>query len=358
MIVKLDPRLKFNYASWYLRGMYDTIGKDAVKYDVRPFKGLKYENNKDLNAGMAAIFKEGEKECKVFIDFEDVAKIFEDRYEWCDVYAMVNPTREQLERYPKAMAIGPEFGITLGDKVTTVLQSMRYYWQGRKYNKIPYKLYLRDYLYTNIRRRKLACYEGKEKVRENYVFHASTLWYNEFAWTNTNMYRGEFLKACQKAGMEIEGGLFYLGEGPAILKEMPDYARYKTEYKDFIYEQRLSIDDYIHKTKESVVVFNTPAVCECHGWKLAEYLCMGKAIISSPLSREMPSPLVHGEHVHFVSSVAEIYDAAVKIKSDVDYRHHLEQGARRYYEEWLAPKVVIQRIVNKGFGNQSPRNKN
>ena len=350
MIVILDPRLKFNYASWYLQGINDVFGKKAVTYDIEPFCRLTYKNNADLNAGMATIFSEGGKECKVFVDFEDVAKIFEDRYKWCDVYAMVNPKKEQLEQYPKAMAIGPEFGITLGNKVHTILLSMKRYWQGRRYNKIPYKLYLRDYLYTNIRRRPLKAYEGDIHVRENYIFHASTLWYNEFAWTNTNMYRGEFLKACKKAGLEIEGGLFYLGETPDVLKEMPDYGKYKTEYKDFIYEQRLSIDDYILKTKESVVVFNTPAVCECHGWKLAEYLCMGKAIISSPLSREMPSPLVHGEHVHLVSSVDEIYDAIMKIKNDRDYRLHLERGARRYYEQWIAPKVVIQRIIKKGFG--------
>ena len=91
-----------------------------------------------------------------------------------------------------------------------------------------------------------------------------------------------FLKACKKADLEIEGGLFYV-KSNSVLKEMPDYPKYKEEYKDFIYENRLSMDEYIKKTKESVLVFNTPSVCECHGWKLAEYLCMGKAIISTLL---------------------------------------------------------------------------
>ena len=107
------------------------------------------------------------------------------------------------------------------------------------------------------------------------------------------------------------------------------------------------MDDYIRKTKESVVVFNTPSVCECHGWKLAEYLCMGKAIISTPLTREMPAPLEHGKHVHFVNSVEEIYDAVVKINSDAQYRKRLEDGARRYYEKWVAPEIVIQRLLEK-----------
>jgi len=128
---------------------------------------------------------------------------------------------------------------------------------------------------------------------------------------------------------------------------MPDYPKYKEEYKDFIYERRLSMDDYIRKTKESVVVFNTPSVCECHGWKLAEYLCMGKAIISTPLTREMPATLEHGKHVHFVNSVDEIYDAVVKINSDEHYRKKLQEGARQYYEKWIAPEIVIQRLLKK-----------
>ena len=178
------------------------------------------------------------------------------------------------------------------------------------------------------------------------MFHASTLWYNEFAWTCTNKFRGEFLKACQRAGVEIEGGLFYLGESPEVLSEMPDYGRYKDEYKDFIYESRLSMDDYIRKTKESFVVFNTPAVCECHGWKLAEYLCMGKAIISTPLTREMPGEgLVHGKNVHFVQTPEEIYGAVIRIREDVEYRKQLEKGARAYYEQYLAPEVVVKRIL-------------
>jgi glycosyltransferase involved in cell wall biosynthesis len=75
---------------------------------------------------------------------------------------------------------------------------------------------------------------------------------------------------------------------------------------------------------------------------------MGKAIISTPLTREMPGDgLVHGENVHFVKSEEEIYDAVVKINTDASYRRKLEQGARRYYEEWLAPEVVVRRLIKR-----------
>ena len=74
---------------------------------------------------------------------------------------------------------------------------------------------------------------------------------------------------------------------------------------------------------------------------------MGKAIISTPLTRDMPAPLEHGKHVHFVNSPGEIYDAVIKINSDEDYRKQLEEGARKYYDQWIAPEVVIQRLLEK-----------
>lgn len=346
MQVVIDPRLKYNYASWYLLGIERLFGHHAISYDASPFTTLKYETNADYNSGFAFIVKDGDNERRIFIDTEDVAKIFEDRYTWCDIYGMVNPTKEQVEQYGKLVALGPEYGITLGNHLTTIARCIKNFTKGRSCTQLPFKSYLRDYLYTNIRRRPIRHYETEEAIRPNYIFHASTLWYNQFAATDTNMYRGEFLKACRKAGIKIEGGLFYLNS-PAVLAEMPDYPRYKEEYKDFIYEDRLPMDDYIRKTKQSVLVFNTPSVCECHGWKLAEYLCMGKAIVSTPLTREMPGDgLIHGKNVHFVHSPEEIYDAVKSINTNETYRKKLEQGARAYYEQWLAPEVVIGRLVH------------
>ena len=347
----IDPRLKYNYASWYLLGIRILLKGWKIKFAVSPFTRLKYENAADYNSGFAFIIRSNHKEKKVFIDTEDIAKIFKDRYEWCDVYGMVNPTTEQVAEYDKLISIGPEFAVTLGGRFVTMLDCLKNFVKGQKFTKISFKDYLQDYLYTNIRRRSINAYECKTKIKPNYIFHASTLWYNKFAATDTNMYRGEFLKACKKAGINVEGGLFYV-KGESVLKEMPDYPKYKEEYKDFIYERRLPMDDYIRKTKESVVVFNTPSVCECHGWKLAEYLCMGKAIISTPLTREMPAEgLTHGKNVHFVETVEDIYNAVLQIKNDNEYRHKLECGARAYYEKYLAPDVVIKRIIEKAQQN-------
>lgn len=345
MKIIIDPRIKYNYASWYLLGLRRLIDSSLITFDIQPFIELEYSNIRQLNSGMAFIALNQEKKRKIFIDFEDNANLFEDRYQWCDLYGKVNCRKEDLDSHIKMIALGPACGLQIDSKLSVFKLCIENYLKGHRYSYTPFKTMLRDYIYTFIRRRPIERYEEHAKVNKDYVFHASTLWYSKGTMETTNVYRGAFLRTCQKANVNIEGGFFYV-DGKAVLEEAPDYPKYKEEYKDFIYSQRLSMDDYIKKTKESFVVFNTPSVCDCHGWKLAEYLCMGKAIISMPLTREMPGEgLIHGKNVHFVNSPDEIFDAVLKIKNDSAYREKLEKGARLYYEKWLAPEVVIKRLV-------------
>jgi glycosyltransferase involved in cell wall biosynthesis len=84
-----------------------------------------------------------------------------------------------------------------------------------------------------------------------------------------------------------------------------------------------------------------------HTFKLAEFLALGKAIISTPISRELPEPLCHGEHVHYVDgSVDALREAITKIAGDREYRTHLEQNAHDYYIRHLRPKIVVERLLD------------
>lgn len=345
-MIAIDPRSRYNYTGYYILGLRKLFPHAVIRFDIRPFPKDMLSHYRDNNSCLA-IMIDG---FKLFIDADDKLKIDSSAYQWCDVYGKINVTSKELVDFPKMVSIGPSFGVTIDSRFCIILACIRNFISLRHYSDLTFKAYLKDYIYSFVRRRPVTLYERKIAVKHNYIFHASTLWYGDFTAENTNMFRGEFLKACQKAGLIIEGGLFYV-EGPAVLAEMPDYPKYKEIYKDFIYDKRLSMDYYIRKTKESVLVFNTPSVCECHGWKLAEYLCMGKAIISTPLTREMPGEgLVHGVNVHFVKTPEEIYDAVVKITTDEAYRQRLERGAREYYEKWLAPEIVVKRILDIAFG--------
>lgn len=120
---------------------------------------------------------------------------------------------------------------------------------------------------------------------------------------------------------------------------MPGFEQYTTE-------RRYSLKEYLSKLKRSAVAFNTPAVHSCHGWKLGEFLALGKAIVSTPLTRALPAPLLHGEHIHFVDgSPDSIREAVCLICRDISYRQRLERSARAYYLQYLQPQHVIERIL-------------
>jgi glycosyltransferase involved in cell wall biosynthesis len=80
---------------------------------------------------------------------------------------------------------------------------------------------------------------------------------------------------------------------------------------------------------------------------LPQYLALGKAIISTPLSRELPAPLIDRYHIHYVDGSVESIGAAIQlILSDDDYRKHLERNAVEYFSQVLRPKRVIERVLS------------
>lgn len=347
MRITVDPRIMYNYATFYLLGLERVYSKVDIKYDVKPFVDIPYTTTEQYRRGMAILIEDKSISYNVYIDFSDRCDIMEAPYNWAHLYCKINVRENDLLVYDKLMIIGPSFGIRKDNVILTLFKCMNNLRLANGFITIPKSSYFRDYLYPIYRREKYKIYEKALAIDDSYVFHASTLWYDDDTDATTNRYRGDFLQCCKDLGVQIGGGLFYI-DNPVVLKEFPSYANYLERYKDFLYKKRLSMKEYINETKRSFVVFNTPSVAGCHGWKLPEYLCMGKAIISTPLSRGMPGKgLVHGENIHIVNSTNEMREAISLIRDDKIYRQKLMRGARKYYNDYLAPEVVIRRIVER-----------
>lgn len=347
MRITVDPRIMYNYATFYLLGLERVYSKVDIKYNIKPFIDIPYTTTEQYRRGMALLIEDKNISYKVYIDFSDRCDIMETHYDWAHLYCKINVREGDLLKYCKLMAIGPSFGVRKGTILSALFRCMSNMKLAKGYVTIPKSSYFRDYIYPIYRREQYKKYEKEIKIDDNYVFHASTLWYDKDTDATTNRYRGDFLQCCKDQGVKIGGGLFYIDD-PVVLKQFPGYANYLEKYKDFLYKKRLSLKEYIYETKRSFVVFNTPSVAGCHGWKLPEYLCMGKAIISTPLSREMPGEgLVHGGNIHIVNSTNEIREAISLIRDDKAYRQKLMGGARKYYDDYLAPEVVMQRIFDR-----------
>ena len=107
--------------------------------------------------------------------------------------------------------------------------------------------------------------------------------------------------------------------------------------------QGLSAKEWVSKTKESAIAFNTPAFWNCHGWKLGEYLAMGKAIVSTALSNNLPAPLEHGKNIHFVECTKEAMKETIDyLIRHPEYRKRLEEGASQYWRTYGTPEASLK----------------
>lgn len=348
--VIIDPRSNYSYGSFYVYGLINLFGNKNVIYRLKPFEELK-----DFGNDLRFIIRKGNEETKYFIHTNDSYRLSIDDYNWCDVYGCVNANfmHYPKDEYPKLVSLVPSFGIRLDTSLFKVLADScvqlffcwsyvlnRKEWnkklkreQCNKFQNLKHYFGRRYKAWNN--RLPLSFYENKTVSKNDYIFFLSTLWYND-EWNKNdqgvNLRRAHFIRACKKIlGDTFEGGL--LGDADSS----------NDTYEDVLITKRETFVSWIEKTKQSALVFNTPAFWDCHGWKLGEYLAMGKCIISTPLSNDLPYPLEHGVNIHFVENTEEsIAEAISYILSHPEYKYKIEQGANKYWDTYGTPEASLK----------------
>ncbi|MCH4824157.1 glycosyltransferase [Gramella lutea] len=336
--VYIDPTIRIKYSSFYIRGLYDVFGKENVKFSGKYFDSLKRASDPySYDHYMAFVVINNKSLKKYVIDFADRRTIKERAYIWCDRYAKINFSTYLSDNsfHEKIISIPPGFGINLWEGFELVYNCLLNFIKCKFRPLVSLKAHILDY-YLQFKRPKLEEYHSEVIHERNkpYVFLIGTLWPHENCIEGTNLYRKTFVETCESMNIDFEGGFF----------SNQDHPQYKL-FKDLIFSERYSVKSYIEKTKESLFVFNTPAVHDCHGWKLGEYLAMGKAIISTPLSNNLPGALTHGENIHFVSNLNNLQEDISMLLSNPSYRKKLETGAKNYYLNYVVPKEVIKSIT-------------
>lgn len=324
------PAFDALYYSFYLQGLFETFGASAVRFSYRGFPEFSSEY-------LAFVVRDG-GELRMVVDAYDGATLKDTApLQWCDVYGKINLLRSRVPEAEahKCVAIGPSFPVRVWPWPEAAWRALAHYRRGA-----PLKS-AREHFANYFRQRRyrlpLEAFIPGE-VRENYVFFSSTIWPEEEA-PGTNRSRAAFMEACKSfGGLVFEGGF-----------SPPRSPEERAGYEAHIAPRRFPFREWLEKTKASMVVFNAPAMWQSHAWKLPEFMAVAKAIVSMPLSRELPAPLVHGEHVHYVDGSPEaLREAIALIVKNRDYRRRLERGARGYYLNHLAPQRVIERLLRHG----------
>ena len=344
----IDPRFKVNYASYYLHGLKSMCGSGKMKY--RCIDDISIMTDRECRVGFAVLVETDDDVKRVYIDYGDWDEINEAYYEWSDVYAKINVRPQDADR-EKLLVIGPSFGIKLWSPITCVLKGVANYRRIKKACgsafKRSMKQYIMDYGYMFIRRKGYDYYHHftQDEV-PGYAFSFNTLWYGDLAHETTNKLRGDFMREGQRLMEHFDGGFFYI-DSPGVLEEFPKYEEYLSDYGDMIYKKRLTMKEYDKRNRKSWFVFNTPSVAGCHGWKLAEFLCEGKAIISSHLVNLMPGEFKNGTHFIEANSREEMADAIIRLRDNKEFVQDLKHNAYHYFEEFLSPGAVMRRVFSQ-----------
>jgi len=320
----------------YVYGLCD------VFYDGYYIQGLKeHYNNIEFNTSkfpkfrgdiFAFIIEHDNYSQKIIIDSKDMSHINLPELEWCDVYGKVNYNPNNLPgtNQEKIIVIGPSFGIQIWNLFQTLYYLIFNFIRFR--NSIFNKREFVSNYWHQYKRLKLKKYTlTASSVNE--VFFLNSIWKKE---NETNNNRALFVKTCKKnQNLNFEGGFVARSSGDNL------------GFDDLVYSKKIPLRIYIKKIKNSAFVFNTPAVLSCHGWKLAEFLALGKAIITTSHYNKLSADLLNEKHLLYADSQIEIKNAIERLLMDTAFKKKLELESRIYFDTYLAPKQVIKRLLEK-----------
>lgn len=339
--IYIDPLCKLNYASYFIVGFV----KIGITIKYKCFDIPIVQDRNEYKRGMFCKTSSGRK---IYIDFHDKSDYNINFYEWCDEYVKVN---YQGTVPSKMIIVGPVFGISLPYSRLKVLKLgavnfMKLVFCHRDQYIPPFISYIGDYAYTFLKRRSFENYTKDEADTDvSYCFTANTLWYDPLTDATTNQYRADFCFAAKKVFRSFEGGLKLL-KSNNVIDEFPRYIEYKNKYAEIIMKTPFSMDEYISKTKRTYLVFNTPSVEGCLGWKLGEYLSMGKCILSTPLNQFVfPSEFLPGIHYFEIKDINHIKQSIIFLLNNPDIVKRFENASRTYFLKNLSPDIVAKTII-------------
>lgn len=106
---------------------------------------------------------------------------------------------------------------------------------------------------------------------------------------------------------------------------------------------------YIQLVKRHPICITTTGLHGSIGWKLAEYVAMGRAIITERLENAVPGGF--SENIHYLSfeTADECAALAEKLIKDVTLRTSLMKSCLQYYQEHLRPDRMVWNMLARAL---------
>ena len=153
-----------------------------------------------------------------------------------------------------------------------------------------------------------------------------------------NKFRSKVIRALKEEfGDNFIGGIWSKGAIDAV------YYDCRSDYMDK--------DTYLSLMNNAAVVISTNGFGDSIPWKLAEYLKLGKCIVSQKLQHELPQPLVDGFHLKTFHDLDQCIEICRDLLKNRTKARELGDNARVYYNQYINPKIVINKFINQSINS-------
>jgi len=130
----------------------------------------------------------------------------------------------------------------------------------------------------------------------------------------------------------------------------------RTDYAVSNYRELLLQDDEVSLKENYVKLLGACPICVSTqglhgsiGWKMGEYVAFSKAIVSERMCYEIPGDFKEGQNYLAFDTAEGCVDATRALFADAGLRAHIMKNNYDYYNNFSAPKTVIQRTLSIGM---------
>ncbi len=144
---------------------------------------------------------------------------------------------------------------------------------------------------------------------------------------------------CVRALRREFGALFYGGV------RHDDFSR--ANFADVLLPNARAGDhrEFIQRAREHAICVTSMGLHGSNGWRLAEFIALSRAIVSEPLSYDVPGPLRAGIHFLEYQTPRQCVEAVAWLVARAREREEMMQSNWAFYQDWVRPDRLAGRLV-------------
>jgi hypothetical protein len=125
----------------------------------------------------------------------------------------------------------------------------------------------------------------------------------------------------------------------------------RERYADLIVPpESTSQEGYLRTLRSFPICIASTGLHGSTGWKLAEYIAFGKAVLSEPLVYDLPGRFASGRNYIEFTSPEECVAGAIRLIEDSSLRRQIMGNNAAYYRDYLRPDTLVRNALTRALG--------